>query len=118
MSKIKPHTENLDIIKGRGAQANPHNRFFKSEYVSNDDPVMTWDEEEENPKKQYRQSRACTGAEDAVPPRRTDKEGGSSKFPCSVTGTWHRAVRFPRKYQQRSRPGQSAIVRFSPLTRR
>lgn len=53
MSKIKPHTDSSEIVKGRGAQANPHNRFFRNEYVENDDPVMPWDEEQPNPKTQY-----------------------------------------------------------------
>ena len=53
MAKIQHSTDKSNLMKGRGSQVNPHNRFFKNEYVAGDEAVMPWDEVEENPKTQY-----------------------------------------------------------------
>jgi hypothetical protein len=52
-NKIKPHSNTDNIQKGRGSQVNPHNRFFRNEYVEEEKQVMPWDEPEENPRTQY-----------------------------------------------------------------
>lgn len=52
-NKIKPHSTVEHIQKGRGSQVNPHNGFFKNEYVPEEKQVMPWDEPEENPRTQY-----------------------------------------------------------------
>ena len=43
---LKPKILTSDLTKGRGAQLNTHNRFFKTTYERTDDPVMLWQQEE------------------------------------------------------------------------
>jgi len=53
--KPVPHVAHENMTKGRGAQINPHNKFFKNRYEDTDDPVMSWqlDELEDNPRTQF-----------------------------------------------------------------
>lgn len=48
------HISQENVTKGRGAQVNPHNKFFALRYEQTDEAIMQWqlDEEEDNPRTQ------------------------------------------------------------------
>lgn len=52
MAVVKPHIKVDELQKGRGAQLNPHNGFIKNSYVQTDEPVMWWQSEDDQEKRQ------------------------------------------------------------------